>query len=80
MADKGYNDPQFFLLPNENNTRLHKLILSRHETVNKRLKQFKILKETYRHPLEKHPTVFHAVTNVTQLLINNDEPLFKIKI
>lgn len=78
IADKGYNDSEFFILPNEQNSTFHKLIMSRHETVNKRVKQFKILKETYRHTLEKHPLVFHAVLNLVQMNIESGEPLFQI--
>lgn len=78
MADKGYTDKKFFLLPTDQNGRLHKKIMSRHETVNKRLKQFNILKNVYRNSLEKHPSVFHAVVNLTQLLIENGQPLFSV--
>ena len=42
MADKAYKDDTYFILPNNvGNRTLHKLIMSRHETVNKRLKQLK---------------------------------------
>lgn len=78
MADNGYKDKLFFILPNEENRTLHKLIMSRHETVNKRLRQFKILKHDFRHELEKHPLVFHAVANLTQLTLKNGQPLFSI--
>lgn len=80
MADKAYKDDNFFILPNDHNHTLHKLIMSRHETVNKRLKQFRILKHEFRHSLDKHPMVFHAVANVTQLMLQNGEPLFTINI
>lgn len=78
LADKGYKDKHFFLLPNVQNSGIHKLIMSRHETVNKRIKQFGILRETFRHSLDKHPIVFHACTNLTQLMIENGEPLFSV--
>lgn len=78
LADKGYRDSNFFLLPTQINGLQHKQIMSRHETVNKRVRQFKILQETFRHLLEKHPTVFHAVVNITQLIIENGEPLFSV--
>lgn len=76
IADKGYNDQRFFILPNDTNSRFHKMIMSRHETVNKRIRQFNILKQTFRHSLELHPKIFHAVVNITQLNIQNGEPLF----
>ena len=40
---------------------------SRHETVNKRVKQFKILRDTFRSDIEKHSYVFRAVLVLTQL-------------
>lgn len=75
MADSGH---QFFILPNENNHYLHKRVMSRHETVNKRIKQFKIIKYSFRHNVEKHPMVFYAVVNLVQLMIENREPLFTV--
>jgi len=80
LADKGYKDSTFFILPNPENSALHDKVMSRHETVNKRLKQFKILKEEFRHSLHKHPMVFHAVANVTQLMMENGEPLFSVNV
>lgn len=52
--------------------------MSRHETVNRRMKQFQALKQVFRHNITKHPMVFYAVANLTQLMIENGEPLFKI--
>lgn len=78
MADKGYKDPLFITPRGTQNDCRHKLIMSRHETVNKRLRQFKILKMEFRHDRQKHPLVFHAVANLTQLMIENGEPLFNV--
>jgi hypothetical protein len=78
LADKGYNDSSQFILPNETNPHGHKIIMSRHETVNKRIRQFKVLYHTFRHSLEKHPTCFDAVVNITQLIIEFEEPLFAL--
>lgn len=78
LADKGYKDTRYFILKNNENSHLHKLIMARHETVNKRIRQFFVLKYTFRHNLKKHPIVFHAVLNLTQLMIENGEPLFSI--
>lgn len=78
MADEGYKDLRYFLLPNAFNNIRHKRIMSRHETINKRIKQFKVLAETYRHDLVKHKLCFHAVVNLTQLTIKYEEPLFPI--
>lgn len=78
LADKGYNDSKFFILPNDENSIMHKRIMSRHETINKRIRQFKILNDVFRHDIQYHPIVFHAIINVTQLMLKNGEPLFNI--
>lgn len=75
LADKGYKDKKFFKQPSNYE---EKCILARHETVNARLKQFEILNTTFRHPLKKHPKVFHAVVNIVQTSIENGEILFEI--
>lgn len=78
LADKGYKDEASFILPNIVTTKEHGLYMSRHETVNRRMKQFQILKQVYRHSLTKHPMVVHAVANVTQLMLKNGHPLFSV--
>lgn len=75
LADKGYKDRQYFKNP-ENI--FEKRVLARHETLNGKLKNFYILKNRFRHPLQKHPIVFHACVNVVQVLINEGEKLFTI--
>ncbi len=79
LADGGYNDPNYFRVPTRNGDNLQiKQILARHETVNGRFKQFRCLKNTFRHDLFLHPRFFHAVVNVTQLMLQNGEPLYDI--
>lgn len=78
IADRGYNDAFYFILPNAINSVRHNQIMSRHETVNKRIRQFKILKNTFRHNLDLHPQIFHAVLNLTQLQIQYGEPLYSV--
>lgn len=77
MADLIYLDP-LFIIPNDINGDQHKRIMSRHETVNKRLRQFLILKTEFRHDRQKHPMVFRAVANLTQLKLENGEPLYGV--
>lgn len=76
LADRGYRDENFFEFPNGDQQR--KRILARHETVNSRIKLFCCMKERFRHALYLHPRFFHAVVNLTQLMIENGEPLFSI--
>jgi len=51
---------------------------SHHETLNGRLKNWGILSQVYRHDITEHGTVFHACAVITQLAIENGEPLFEV--
>ena len=81
LADKGYGDARYFINPNNAdgvNLARQKEIMARHETVNRRLKQFGILSQRFRHSLQLHPICFDAIVNITQLLIESGEPLYDI--
>ncbi|CAK4384640.1 unnamed protein product, partial [Aphanomyces euteiches] len=56
MADRGYADPEYFNTPTyyPETASLQKTIMARHETVNRRLKRFGVLKQVFRHQVEKH--------------------------
>lgn len=82
-ADKGYiGQPDKIRTPYDWVTKkeqtLKKNARARHETVNKRFKQFNIMKNKFRHGLGKHQSVFRAVVVITQLLIKNGEVLFAV--
>lgn len=53
-------------------------VRARHETVNRRFKQFGILGTKFRHPKEKHVHVFMAIAVITQITIKNGHPLFPV--
>lgn len=75
LADRGYRNKRFFKQPTN---MLEKRILSRHETLNGRIKEFAIMSNRFRNSLKKHPRVFHAVVNVLQICISNGEQLFDL--
>lgn len=75
LADKGYRFRPYFKMASN---RLEKRVMSRHETLNGRLKEFKILDYRFRHPLKKHPKVFHTCINLIQISINCGEKLFEL--
>jgi hypothetical protein len=52
---------------------------NRHETVNRRLKQWGCLKQVWRHNRRLHKTVFAAVVVITQLAFENGEPPFQVR-
>lgn len=49
-----------------------------HETINRRFKQFGVLKKVYRHDIRDHGKMFRSVAVVIQLCIQNGEPLFDV--
>ena len=83
VADNGYRGyPQFFDTPwrhlnNEEQRRRKALVRARHENGNRRFKQWRILKEEFRHPLVKHGMVTMAVVNVEQVLIM-ERPVWQV--
>eukprot|EP00171_Calliarthron_tuberculosum_P001902 IDg1902t1 len=52
----------------------YSLLRGRHENMNKRLKQFFVLRHRFRHDIDLHVFCFHAVLNVTALMLE-EEPL-----
>ncbi|ORY31116.1 hypothetical protein BCR33DRAFT_840685 [Rhizoclosmatium globosum] len=88
-ADKGYREQQGngnFITPVVNrqndpavdaHNRVLKRMGARHETVNKRIKDFQILK-TYRGEREKFPKIFKVVANLTQIKMRS-EPLYSFQ-
>jgi hypothetical protein len=53
-------------------------VRSRHEIINKRFKQWGILRQVFCHDLANHRNVFAAICVVTQLAIENGEQLFDV--
>lgn len=79
-ADGGYIglDPMYCKTPykmamTSEETYKRKVVLARHETVNKRLKQWGALARVFRHAVEKHGSFFRAIVVLTQLSIESGE-------
>lgn len=84
-ADDGYigEAPRHIKCPKSaTNKRINEAMQSRvrrrHETVNKRFKDWGILRQVFRHKVTKHYYVFRAIVVITQLAINNGEQLFPV--
>jgi hypothetical protein len=86
-ADDGYvgESPYVTKVPSAVLTRsseeadaMQKRVQGRHETVNARLKSFRILEQVYRHDATQHGYVFRAVAVLVQLSIKNGDPLFGV--
>lgn len=58
--------------------RVRSIVRRRHETVNKRIKQFRSVKNVFEHDLTLHAYFFRACVVLTQLSIKNGEPLFSV--
>jgi hypothetical protein len=54
-------------------------VRSRHETFNGILKNWSILANTFRHNISLHSSVLHACAVITQLMVENGEPLFSVE-
>ena len=84
-ADDGYvgESPEYVKCPrsignHEITESMAAIVRRRHETINKRFKQWGILKQAYRGDITEHGLAFRVVAVVTQLAIENGEPLFSV--
>ena len=51
---------------------------ARHETVHRRIRDFGMMQNRWRHGMERHSSAFRAAVVITQLHIENGEPLFAV--
>jgi hypothetical protein len=83
LADSGYRDgKQFSVTPSGMHSfsdRQKSAVRSRHETLNKRYKDWGALRRLYRHSPVSHSKVMHAIANIVQVTILNGEPLFEVE-
>jgi len=82
IADGTYNDPRC-IRKNEYDHPLVKQwkreIRARHETCNRRFKQYNCLAAEWHHNRNKHGRMFKAVVTLVQLSLMNGEPLFEVE-
>ena len=74
IADEGYNDTRYFIFPRQypGSRVRQKKLMARHETVNKRIRQWKVLShDRFRHELELHRICFRSVVNITEIMIEH---------
>ncbi len=84
-ADDGYigeaplhvKCPKSFTNPKET-LHMQQRVRNRQETVNKRFKDWGILRQLYRHDIANHGDPFRAIVCFTQLSINHGEKLFSV--
>ena len=80
VADKGYfGEPDKIVTPHDSApagfNRAHKLIMARHEGINKSLKDFRCLGGVWKHGWKAHVKMIYAVVNLTQLKLEHGEPM-----
>jgi hypothetical protein len=84
IADRGYRGEtnKELCTPNifdDDKTKLFKRrARARHESVNKKIKDFDILENRFRHSVKKHKSVFEAVVVIVQMDMDNGLELFAI--
>ena len=80
LGDRGYSDDRCLNSKDvpEHYKSMYGEIRARHETINRRFKQFSIRNGTFRHSLKLHGFVFHAVAKLTFVSMELGEPLFEI--
>lgn len=81
QADKGYIGEDCCFVPQrqtEAEQALSKKVRTRHETVNRRMKLFAALRNTFRHELWKHTHVFRVAATLVQLAIERGEILYQV--
>jgi hypothetical protein len=84
-ADKGYRGeaPQHCITPDcpiePNRVGLHRRVALRHETVNKRFKNWGCMAQRFRHSVQKHSACFRMSAILTQLAIESGEELFDVR-
>jgi DDE superfamily endonuclease len=82
-GDNGYRgEPALISTPNQHDPpelkNFKARAQARHESFNKRVKDFACLSERFRHGIEKHEAAFVAVCVVVQFQMENGSPLFEI--
>jgi hypothetical protein len=82
VADCGYQDrglyadtPTGFNNPGQH---MRSIVHARHESVNSRIKTYKILSTKFRNQLIYHYKAFHAIVNVLQIEIEGGSTLYEV--
>ena len=82
IADQGYKGEFRVCTKLNAEDEIHKKSMSvaraRHETVNRRLKQWQSLQQIWRHDRSKHEHVFQSVCVLTQIEFENHRPPFQV--
>ena len=80
IADNGYIGlPDKIIVPSDDvssiENKRHKLLMARHEHINKRVKDFKCMNSIWRHGWKAHIMTFYAIVNIVQIKLETMEPM-----
>ena len=77
IADKRYLDKRYFFTPYTlfYNSLMLKIIMTRHEVVNQRIRSFQCMRQIFRNGLEKQKTCFLSVIQLVHMKLQNGKPL-----
>ncbi len=82
IADNGYKGEPTIRIPNRADSEIVKTfkrrVKARHESFNRLLKEYHILSTDFRHPLEKHKTVFVAICVICQYNMESERHLWDL--
>jgi hypothetical protein len=82
VADRGYRDGgTYAMTPTGYNTpgeRMKSVVRARHESINGRLKKFKILSTPFRNKIDKHYMVFNSLVHAVQLELEYGNDLYPV--
>ena len=76
IADKGYHGVS--ILRNSRCNTFIKRARARHETINRRIKSFLCIGNTFHHKKEDHVFFFHAVAQLVQVSLETEQLLFEL--
>ena len=84
ISDKGYRGNPFCMTPEDSLNEEHKKFMAkaraRHETVNRRFKQWGCLKQLWRHDRKKHHFVFKVVATLVQIEFDRGKKPFQVDV
>lgn len=82
IADRGYRGDTRTCTPDNHLNLKHRQAMkrarARHETINGRLKKWRILKDVFRHRILKHNYIFRCVLVIVQIEIENGNAPFQV--
>ena len=82
ITDRGYRGERWCSIRNELDSEEVKVFKrrarARHETFNKRIKNFGVMSERFRFGIHKHKMVFESIVVILQYEMENGHPLFEV--